>query len=84
MTTPTTPADVTLPSWTDAASVTSYLTSLLSGAVAVIAAVHPGWTEPAVVQSVIPAVGLLIAGGAQIFNMVYHRKAQIAAIVTSK
>jgi len=78
----TTPSAATLPTWTDAASVTSYLTSFATGAVALIVALHPGWREPAVVQSVIPAVGLLIAGGAQVFNLVTHRSAQKAAIVS--
>ena len=46
----------------------------------VIALLHPGFVEPAAVQSAIPAVGFLVAGVAQIVNVVYHRKAQIAAI----
>lgn len=64
-----------LPSWTDAASITSYLTSAVTGVVAVITLAHPGFTEPALVRALIPAVSLVIAGGAQIFNAVTHRTA---------
>ncbi len=82
MTKPATiPEAVTLPTWTDAASVTSYLTSLVTGAVAVLAAVHPGFTEPAIVAQYVPIVGLVISGGAQLLNVWSHRSAQKAAIL---
>jgi hypothetical protein len=72
---------VTLPTWTDAASVTSYVTSFVAGAAALITALHPGWHEPTEVQTVLPTVGLLIAGVAQAINLYTHRAAQKAAIV---
>jgi hypothetical protein len=49
-------------------------------AVTIIAALHPGFTEPVVVQSVLPAVGFVVAGVAQVVNVVWHRKATVAAI----
>lgn len=69
-----------LPNWRDPASVISYLTSISSLVVGVIALLHPGFVEPSAVQALIPSVGFLVAGVAQIVNVVYHRKAQIAAI----
>lgn len=82
MTTPKTVNGVPLPTWTDAASVTSYLTSLVATAFAVVTLVHPGYTEPSFVQGFVPAVGFLVAGAAQIFNLVTHRTAQKAAIAS--
>jgi hypothetical protein len=71
---------IPLPTWTDAASVTSYITSLVAIVVTIVTAVHPGYSEPTVVQSLIPAVGFVVAGVAQIVNVVWHRKAAVAAI----
>lgn len=64
-----------LPVWTDAQAVTSYLTSLAGIAVAVVAGLHPGFTEPAIVQSILPAIGTIVAGAAQVVNVVTHRSA---------
>lgn len=80
MATPKTVNGIPLPTWTDAASVTSYLTSLVAIVVTIITAVHPGFTEPVVVQSVVPAVGFLVAGAAQLINVWTHRSAQKSAI----
>ena len=74
----TTPID--MPTWTDATSVASYITSVLDAGIAVIGLVHPGFIEPAAVQACIPAVALLIAGGAQIANLIRHTKATTAAL----
>jgi hypothetical protein len=79
-TTPKTINGIPLPSWGDAASVTSYITSLVAVAVTIVTAVHPGFTEPVVVQSVLPAVGFVVAGVAQLVNIWTHRGAQKAAI----
>lgn len=68
-----------LPTWTDAASVTSYITSLVAGVFAVVM-VLTGKSEPDAVQALLPAVGLIVAGGAQIFNVVTHRGVQKAAM----
>ena len=72
---------IPLPSWTDAASVTTYITSVLSAAFAVITALHPGYTEPAVIQALLPSIGVVVAGVSQIINVVTHRAAQKAAII---
>lgn len=80
-TTPTTPTTtIPLPSWTDAASVTSYITSILGAVFAVITGLHPGYTEPTIVQVLLPIVGALVAGVAQIVNIVTHRTVQKAAV----
>jgi hypothetical protein len=71
-------------SWTDAASVTSYITSILSGVVAIIVAIHPGYSEPAVIQALVPSVGLIVAGVMQVVNVITHRGLQKALIAKSK
>lgn len=80
MTTPATVNGIPLPTWADEASVQTYLTTGVSLAVAFLTLLHPGFTEPAVVPAVIPAVAFVIAGGAQLVNVIWHRKATIAAI----
>jgi hypothetical protein len=72
---------VPLPSWTDAAAVTTYITSIVGTVFAVITGIHPGYTEPAIVQALLPSVGALVAAGAQIVNVITHRSVQKAAIV---
>lgn len=71
---------IPLPSWTDPASVTSYLTSAIATVLAIVTAVHPGYTEPAAVQALLPAVGFVVAGVAQIVNFATHRSVQKAAL----
>ena len=68
-----------LPTWTDPASVTSYVTSILAGVFAVVTALT-GKGEPALVQALLPAYGLVVAGVAQIVNVITHRGVQKAAI----
>jgi hypothetical protein len=72
---------IPLPTWTDAASVTSYLTTVVGVAFAVVTGIHPGYTEPTIVQAILPVAGVLIAGGAQLVNIIWHRSVQKAAIV---
>ena len=81
MTVPT-PAPIlpALPTWTDAASVTSYITSIAAGVFAIVAALT-GSGEPALVQALLPASGLVVAGVAQIVNIIGHRGVQKAAMV---
>lgn len=82
MTKPATlPESVTLPTWTDSAAVTSYLTSLVALVASGLAAVHPGFHVPVVVAQDIPLVGLVVAGGAQALNIWSHRSAQKAAVL---
>jgi len=77
------PTNPILPSWTDAASVTSYLTSLIAAVFAIVTS-STGKGEPAAVQAILPAVGFLIAGVAQIVNVVMHRNVQKAALIALK
>jgi len=71
-----------LPSWTDPASVTSYITSIAATIFAVVTAIT-GNGEPAAVQALLPSVGLIVAGVAQIVNVVTHRSVQKAAIAAA-
>ena len=81
---PTNPVPVpALPSWTDAPSVTSYITSIIVAVFSVIAFINPGTVEPAQVKTIVPVIGLLIASGVQVFNLVTHRSVQKAAIAAN-
>lgn len=79
-------ATVQLPSWTDPAAVTSYITTLVGITFAVLTALHPGYTEPTIVQAILPSVGAIVAGVAQIVNVITHRNAvaKIAAAAISR
>lgn len=80
-TNPTTPVPtVHMPSWSDAASVASYLTSIVSFVAGILAMVHPGWQEPGYVQAIVPSVAGLIAAGAQIVNIMRHNTAVKTAL----
>lgn len=72
---------IPLPSWTDSAAVTSYITTIVGAVFAFITGLHPGYTEPTAVQAILPSIGALIAAGAQIVNVITHRAVQKAAIV---
>ena len=78
--TPTLPV-VPLPTWTDPASIASYITTIIGVVVAIVALVHPGFKESSQVQSLVPTVASLIAGAAQIVNVITHRSVQKAALV---
>ena len=68
-----------LPSWTDAPAIASYLTTILAGVFAVYIYLT-GHSEPTIVQALVPSVSVIIAGVAQLVNIIMHRNAQIAAI----
>ena len=72
-----------LPNWKDAASVTSYLTTILGGVFTVVTLLTKQG-EPSIVQALLPSVGALVAAGAQIVNVVTHRSVQKAAIAAAK
>lgn len=74
---------IPLPSWTDSSSVLTYLTSVVAVVFAIITAVHPGYTEPVIVQSLLPSIGAVIAGTAQIVNVITHRSVQKAALMAT-
>jgi hypothetical protein len=79
-----TPAtDIPLPKWNDFSSVLTYITSIVSIGVGFVAVLKPGFSEPAAVRAAIPAVALLVATGAQIFNAASHRSAHNAAAVAT-
>jgi len=82
--TPTPTTVIPLPSWTDTASVVSYLTTVVGLVFAIVTIAHPGYTSPAYVQALLPAVGAVIAGTAQIVNIITHRtttaKVAVAAL----
>ncbi len=80
---PPVPTTIPLPTWTDYASILTYITSVVAIIVGVISAIQPGFKEPAAVQAVIPAVALLVATGAQIYNAISHRNAHAAAAVAT-
>ncbi len=81
---PTAPSVVPLPKWTDAASVVSYITSIFGAVFAVITALHPGYSEPTIVQAILPAIGAIVAGIAQVVNIVTHRGVQKAALAAGR
>lgn len=76
---PTTTA-VPLPTWTDAASIASYVTTVIGTILTFITTVHPGFHEPAIVEEIVAPISALIAGGAQIVNVITHRSVQKVAI----
>ena len=82
---PVAPAPVIppLPSWSDAASVQSYVTSITGLVVGFITTLHPGFTEPAAVQGIVGAAGFIVAGVAQIVSVITHRSVQKAAVVAA-
>ncbi len=80
----TTPTVVPLPKWTDAASVVTYITSILATVFAIITALHPGYSEPTIVQAILPSVGAIIAGVAQVVNVITHRGVQKATLAAGR
>lgn len=66
--------------WNDAASVASYLSSLVFAATALIAMIHPGFSLPTIVPAIVTPVASVIAGIIQIVNIITHRNAQIAVL----
>ncbi len=72
---------VTLPTWTDPASVTTFISTILGAVFGILTLLHPGFSEPAVVHAVLPSVGLLVAAVAQIVNVATHHGVVKAAAV---
>ena len=76
MTVPVTPTQwtpVTPSKWTDPAAIASYITSLVAGLVSILSILHPGFTEPAIVEALVAPIAAVVAGGVQVFNIVTHR-----------
>ena len=72
---------IPLPTWTDAASVAAFLTSLFGFALFILGIADPT-IVPAVTgdaQLILPTLGGVIASVAQIVNVIWHRKVQAAA-----
>lgn len=80
---PPSPSDIPLPTWTDFSSVLSYITSVVAVIVGLIAALEPGFQEPAAVQAALPAVALVVATVAQIYNAITHRAALASVAVAA-
>ena len=78
--TPVTPVIPPLPSWTDPASVISYITSV-AAVVFTNVTIATGKGEPAAVQALLPSVGAIVAGVAQTVNVLTHRGVQKAVLV---
>jgi hypothetical protein len=72
-----------MPSWTDSSAVTTYITSITAAVFAVVTSLN-GTGEPAAVQAILPSVGLIVAGVAQVVNVVTHRGVHKAAIAAAK
>jgi hypothetical protein len=78
---PSQPIDATLPSWTDAQAITSYITSLAGLGLGLAGALNPSWgTAPKWLAPAAALAGFVIATGAQIFNYVSHRGVNKAAL----
>jgi len=77
------PTTIPLPTPTDYASVLTYITSIVAVIIGVIVAFKPGFTEPPALQAAVPAVALLVATGAQIYNAISHRNAHTSAAVAA-
>jgi hypothetical protein len=71
-----------LPTWTDATSVATYITALVSIACGGVALFHPGFTEPTLVQALVTPVGVLVSGLAMVANVVRHTKVHVAAFAS--
>lgn len=72
--------EIPLPSWTDPGAITTYITSFLAAVFAVVTAMT-GHGEPAVVHALLPAIGVIVAGVAQMVLLITHRGVQKAVLV---
>jgi hypothetical protein len=80
-TSPSQPIDATLPSWTDAQAITSYLTSASGIVLAFLGSLNPTWgSAPKWLAPSMALAGFVIATAAQIFNVISHRSATKAAL----
>jgi len=78
---PSQPIDATLPSWTDAQAITSYITTGAGVFLGFFGSLNPTWgTAPKWLAPAAALAGFVIATGAQIFNFVSHRSVNKAAI----
>lgn len=66
--------------WTDGSAVLSYLGTIVGIAITLLTLVHPGFQVPGYVQAIVAPLSSVIAGVAQIVNVIMHRKVQIAAL----
>jgi hypothetical protein len=80
-TSPSQPIDATLPSWTDAQAITSYLTSVSGVVLVFLGSLNPTWgSAPKWLAPSMALAGFVIATAAQIFNFISHRSATKAAL----
>lgn len=63
--------------------VSAHITALLGAAFSVVALAHPGFTEPAVVQSIGVTLPIVIAGAVEAYHLLTHRQIQAALAVAA-
>lgn len=70
--------------WNNSQSLNAKLTTLVGAVVGFIVLIHPGWTEPTIVQTLVPSVSFVIAGSVQIFDAITHRNVLKAVVNHTK
>lgn len=61
--------------------VSAHITAILAGTFSVIALVHPGFKEPAVVQGIGVALPIVLSGAIEAYHLLTHRQIQAAIAV---
>jgi hypothetical protein len=61
--------------------ISAHITALIAGAFSVIALVHPGFKEPAVVQGIGVALPIVLSGAIEAYHLLTHRQIQAAIAV---
>lgn len=74
---------IPLPTWTDGASVATYVTFVLGAALTIIAVIKPGWHPSFNVQAVAIAMGTLVSSAAMIVNVIRHLIVTKALVATA-
>jgi len=58
--------------------VSAHLTALFAAAFSVVALIHPGFKEPAVVQAIATSLPVVVAGAIEAYHLLTHRQLQAA------
>ena len=64
--------------------VSAHLTALFAAAFSVVALIHPGFTEPVVVQSIATSLPVIVAGAIEAYHLLTHRQLQAALAITAQ
>ena len=59
-------------------SATAKIGALVAYGVAIIVLIHPGWKQPTWIGLLIPILGLLFAGGVQLYDLITHHLVKFA------